>query len=317
MSTIKEQYAELLTLTRQYLLQNYEAKATKATDLESFTYFKHSAKQQREQQERNPQTPPQKTAASHPPIVAKQELPTPSPALPKQQLNKETTPHPVIQPKKKEAAPLPFSNSTSFAENSKTSPPEKKTVTEASENSKAFFQLAPLTPATALDLSDIRQIVTERFPSQKIIDEIPRDTAVKRKISASNASPIEMLIFAFSQDPKQQAFLSNVANAINLMLKVNVQLVNSIQWEQEVDWNKEFNEGALQLVIANRELIQTLPKMREHYRVEHHESDNLSAAKYYLGKTPLCIIPEIESYFKDPKLKASLWKSICDTKSTN
>jgi hypothetical protein len=333
MSNIKDQYAELLNLTRQYLLQNYEAKATKATDLESFTFFKRCAQQQRDQNARNPQPSTSLTSSAptptisrqiattvQAPVAAKQELPKTTPLIPRQhpnptpapQQHNVAPPQQVIQPEKKSVAPLPFSSSASIPE--KVTAPEKKVSETVPGNSKALFQLDPLQPAAMIDLNDIRQIVAERFPAQKILDEIPSDAAAKRKVGVSNITPAEVLILSFSQDPKQQAFLNNVANAIGLLLKLNAQVINAVRWEQEAQWDRELDAGILQLVIANGEHIHTLPKLIQHYREERKESDNSNETKYYVAKTPLCLLSEVSLYFKDPKLKASLWKSICALK---
>lgn len=296
MNAIREQYTELLTLARQYLLQHYEAKATKVTDLDTYMFFKRCAQQQREQNAQKQNIPPLIStpvpAASHTTTASKQELPKPTSIA----LKPNSTP-PI-------SSHQPNPEHKAVSSQAKVQPKKKTSQPNQTGTSKALFALEPLPPTPMIDLSDIRQIVAERFPTQKILNEIPSDAVARIKESLGETSPPEVLILSFSKEPKQQAFLMNVAKAIQLLLKLNAQVISATQWEQEAQWDQQLNSSSLRLVIANDDGMRALPKFMQHY----HEESN--SAKCYAGKVPLCLLSDIALYFKEPKLKLSLWKTL-------
>lgn len=299
---IQEQYAELLALTRLHLTQHYEAKAAKMTDLDTYTFFRRCAQQQKEQSSK-PSSAPHPSAA--PTTQTKQGSPPPMrPPLPPKLSQIEVVSKTVsISPDKEHKTILSHPIEPI---------PEKKIATQentAAENKekklKSLFELEPLQPAAKVDFGDIQNIIAEHFPAQKILHEIPSDAAVKIHPLDHVIASAEVLILSFSEDPQQMEFLMKLANAICVRLKSRAEVISARDLEHESQWGTLLKSKALRLVIASGHLIHAYPKLMQHYREEPKK------AKFYVGKIPLCLYSDISLYFKEPALKLSLWKSVC------
>lgn len=298
---ILEKYTELLALTRLHLTQHYEAKAAKMVDLDTYTFFRRCAQQQKEQKTQSPK-----------PSVLPPAAPHPQASLPTTQTRHGSTP--PIRP------PLPAFKTVSVDEERKTIPPhlieptpekkigtqEKTAVENKGKKSKSLFELEPLQPAATVDFGDIQNIIIERFPAQKILHDIPSDASAKIHPQDHVIAHAEVLILSFSDDPQQMEFLLKLANAISVRLKSHAEVISARDLEHESQWNIPLKSKALRLVIASGHLIHAYPKLMQHYREEPKK------ARFYVGKVPLCLYSDISLYLQEPTLKLSLWKSVCE-----
>lgn len=106
-------------------------------------------------------------------------------------------------------------------------------------------------------------------------------------------APLDIAILSFSDLPSHRLFLSMLETAIRLRFGKNVKVVNQTGWEKA------------KLVIAPDYGIWGDPLLSKQYQ------EGEKAGQNFLGQTPLFILTDIALYMREPKLKKSLWKALC------
>jgi len=53
--------------------------------------------------------------------------------------------------------------------------------------------------------------------------------------------------------------------------------------------------------------IYSLSELMKHYKEDNRHN------KRFLNKVPLLLLPDVSVYLKEPLLKLSLWRSLCET----
>lgn len=317
MNTAKQQYSELLALTKLYLTQEYKPTERIFADSECYQYFLEYAisKKTPVSSSRSSSTPiiPQATPAAPtlppPPLQptpspkATSNLPSPQPATPT-----PITPNPApiskeLPPSAPQTAPL-----LSTAPEVKTLPPDSSPAAKTDENTKApsgIFTIEAPAPAASLDLKDMWEFVKERLPGIELLATPPNDTLAKEAARQWEKKPatLEVAILSFETEPKHKAFLDNLSKALKTY-GISAVVVNAARAEQEKAWPRLLEAPHVRLIISGGYGLYTLTSLMQHYvegQRPHHPK---------LGKIPLLMLSDAALYLKEPSLKPSLWKSL-------
>lgn len=105
--------------------------------------------------------------------------------------------------------------------------------------------------------------------------------------------PLDIAILSFSELPNHRLFLTMLAQALRLKFHKNVELVGQTGWEKA------------RFVIAPDYGIASDPLLAKHFREGERAGQN------FLGNTPLFLLTDLALYMREPKLKNSLWKALC------
>lgn len=179
--------------------------------------------------------------------------------------------------KKTEATPLPMSlkpkQTPTPPPTAATRSPQPKIIPK---KPTTFIELQSLPPPPIHDFSDIRNILTKKFPQQTILDQIPGDEQAKetRQRWQQHHSAPDCATIPKDIPIKHQLFLQNTSKAVqicyNTVTAISVQKLNpSNGYRLTISLKENKKEEVIPLEISN-----------------------------------------IEAFFKDPLLKAKLWEEI-------
>lgn len=303
MSSARESFSELVSLTQLYLLQEHSLTDRVFDSLETFEYFRLHAQQQAK--------PPAVIRTNPPPVqehqypLKKIEPATPLPAIqtpaqPPAPVSTQTLPPFQASPQTKTLmAPSPAAPAALI------SPPPAKKSTPDSIKPTALLVVEPLPSPPAIDLQDLRKTITEKVPHLKWTEHVPDDTEA-RKLARSwtqEKDPPQVIILSFNESPAHYTFLSNVAKAIET-LGYTVQICKAGKIDQENGWDSLLGSQRLRLIIAGSAGVYALPGLEKRHR------ENQKTAHHYLGECSLLLLSDISFYLQEPALKRSLWSAI-------
>lgn len=283
---LDQEYCELIALTKLYLLQEYQGGDWKYSEEESYAYFKELAKRSSPPIEKKAPpvaAPPVETKA--PPPIETKAPPVVAPPVETKAPPVETKAPPHIEAK----APPPVEIKTPPIE-TKAPPPAEK---------KAVAIVEPVKPVETVDFSDIQKILQARFPALALLPHPPddREARLGKKTTAA-----EVVILSF--DKQTPLFLKNMAIAIQQELG-SAAVVSAQRIESEKGWEKLLRENPPKLIISTDYGLYTLQEAMQFYREVPKQ------AKYFLGNIPLLLLTDLSLYIKEPKLKPTLWRAIC------
>lgn len=264
--------AELATLTKAYLLQEARADEWLFVERSNHAYFKELA---------------QKQPLAKPIEPAFKPAPAPVHAAAPQAPIKPYVP-PPLPPVKPIALPQPQPNAKSNQAIEEAPAPKK--ILAPTE----FFTREPLTKNTLVDLSDIRTIVTEKFPQITFIDAIP---------APELKPPPSVALFTLSNNLETLDFLQKVGKAVQDRFG-SAEVLSAHSWEKEKGWEKTVSNPQIKLILISHEDLDLLPELKQY----HREITN----KHMLGSVRMIPLAPLTAYQTDLKLKAHLWKSICE-----
>lgn len=301
---LKTQYRELIALAQLYLLENHALKERILVDSQTFNFFKAEAnlrKTKASQAPRLSSEPPSEkinraALPAHPNGPPPETLPV-QPSKPPQTLPLDLPSFPVAPPKKINEIPKKPAPSAAITE---------KQPIKTSKKKSELFTLEPMLESASSDFSEIRKIVTERFSTLTLLDDIPSDAGARKINNAWQAEIVisEVVILSFNEAFKQKAFLNNMAWAICQHL-APASVLSAQKFELD-GWNALLQAKELRLIIASDYAIHAMPGLMKHYREAQKQG------KFYLDKVPLCLLSDLSLYLKEPHLKLPLWKAICD-----
>jgi len=247
MSSVHEDYMALLVAAKQFLLEEFKRDQWFTTTPETYHYFKTLAVQKQVQTQTPRPVPVNNIAPAQAQPLPKSHYSPLPPAPPASAVGVAAkpivTPPPVL----------------------KTEPKIQLESLKDVEQESKVFQLSPLLMPKEIDLSDFKKIVAQIAPLQMIVDQPLTD------------SP-EVLIVCGNEPPEQQAFLKNIAQAINLTIASAV-VISSQRLEHATRSPK------LRFIIGS-----TFEKQKEGIK--------------YLQ------LHDIALYLNAPEKKALLWKEI-------
>ncbi len=157
----------------------------------------------------------------------------------------------------------------------------------------------------------IRSAFLRAFPNYPLIEEIPDDAiAVKicnRWKTKNKTAPISILIL--HEPPEQRALLEQVATALDVVFG-GARAIQAEPIEKEKQWGAFLSVSDLKLVVVCDYTLWQLGGLMAYYK------ENPTQGNRTLGTTPLFLLPDLSLYLKDPLLKRSLWKALCQKLNT-
>lgn len=155
-------------------------------------------------------------------------------------------------------------------------------------------------------VSPIRSILAKIAPELAILDKIPNDAMAKQISSRwktkNQSAPISIL--TSGELPQHKALLAEIATALDVYFGP-ARLVEADGIEKEKQWGAFLSTDGLKLVVACDSTLWQLHYLRQFYK-EHPSQGTRS-----LGNASVLLLPDLSLYFKDPLLKRSLWKALC------
>jgi len=206
MTTFREKFAEILTLTQFYLFQEHQLKEAVFSDQKTFQYFKKWKMEQKKQ------------PLVSPPVQARPLLkPAFKPAL---QMPKPSLPLPPIQQEKKETS---------------VKPETKKIETLKSETADLSLELPAIPTADACE--NMHALFKQTFPLKTIVTEIPDDAESTQKSTLwkYEKAPSPITILSFNEKPNHLAFLHNLSKAIE-QLNPAIEVRSALSIEAAEEW---------------------------------------------------------------------------------
>jgi hypothetical protein len=168
-----------------------------------------------------------------------------------------------------------------------------------------------LEPRKEVSFGSIRSAFQKAAPHIPILDEIPSDAAAKkigsRWKTKNQTAPISIL--SFSEPQPQKALLEEIALALDVYFGPS-RLIAAEPIEKEKQWSAFLSAQDLKLVIACDYTLWQLSDLMRHYK--EHPAQGIRT----LGSVPLFLLPDLSLYLKDPLLKRSLWKALCQKLSS-
>ena len=209
-----------------------------------------------------------------------------------------------FEPQKK-APPIPEKSPALKVENK--IPPQKTEIKKEEKKEppkeEKILEVPPIKPTLTVPNSEITNYFTKYYPSFALVNTPKKDTKAKKIKEAYlyKNQAADVTILCFEKNEKNRLFLQNIAKAIDTYFfpcKV-------VEKNQEMNWESFLEAKNLKLIIASDYAVWQEASLRTFFREIPAES------KRFLKNTPLFLLPEISLYFKDPLLKRSLWKTLC------
>lgn len=209
-----------------------------------------------------------------------------------------TPPKPIVIPPK---TVQPVQN-CSLSLPSKSPIAESKPVRKNSEPIREFS----LEPKAPLDFSFLHKLLSRAAPDFAIFNDIPSD-ATARKIAErwktkNQTAPLSILIF--QEPPEQRALLEEIALALDIYF-IPAKTVDAAKIEKENQWDAFLSVADLKMVIVCDYTLWQLSGLMHFYK------ETPAQGSRALGSVPLFLLPDLSLYLKDPLLKRSLWKALC------
>lgn len=272
----QKEYLEILTLTRQFLGQECSPNELIVSQPDSYAYFKKIAQ-------------PSKKVESH--VTQTPHLSTQPCPLPE----KKIVPPPQTQPKASEKRDKLTESSAPPSKDKK----EPENLSKSISPTKTGFQLEKLGQPTELDVKEFATHMQSNFPNYPIRSTIPRPKIESKAMNPTKSSVPPVVILSFYQDEESQAFLKNVAQAIqNKFLSATV--FPALRIEQEKKWEALLQSPSLRLIIVPTYRIHELPLLQGYYNAELNR----------IHTTPIIPISDPMEYLKSSSLKSQLWQAI-------
>ncbi len=210
-----------------------------------------------------------------------------------------------------EKAPAPAPKIEAAQEPPKIAIPPKeapKAITPPKEAPKkeeaAVINLEPVRQTDASDFSDIKKILQARFPALTLLPAPPDDSEAKKE---SKAAFGEIVILSFER--QTSPFIKNLACAIQQEI-APCTIVSAARLESEKEWENLLRQEQLKLILSTDYGLFSLPGAMPYFR------EIPKQAKSFLGNVPLLLLTDLSLYLKEPKLKPTLWRAICQMLSS-
>lgn len=179
-------------------------------------------------------------------------------------------------------------------------PKVEKPAPKREEEIKKDFVLEKLPQKEASDFNEMRKILGHL----QVIEQIPDDSIAKQ---AKRAIPLsEVVILIHTSQPAEEEFLQKVAQAIQSRLNRTCTLLPVQQLEQDQAWERLLTGKQTKWILGCGLLLNQFPTMNKHFREAPKEG------RCYLGSIPFLMLADLGLYLKEPALKASLWKALCN-----
>ncbi len=156
------------------------------------------------------------------------------------------------------------------------------------------------------DFSFIRSLLKSAAPECKILETIPCDkkaqqTAQRWKIKNQSAA---LSLLSYGELAEHKKLLEEIASALQASFG-DARLIEAEPIEKENLWEMFLSGETIRLIIICDAALWQLQGLRRFYR------ENPAENSRKIGNYPLLLLPDLSLYFKDPWLKRSLWKALC------
>lgn len=279
-----ETYKELLALGQLYLLQEHSWQEQVVVDPVLVKALKM----------RKP-APPAIPTPTEPQAIRMEPRPVPIP------------PPPQIVPKAAPSTPPPVQQSIAPqapAQAPVSEPPVAPSPVVTEEKKKAFLELQPMGAAAARENGELLRLIKQVYPNFSYIEKVPDDSEAKAlgRQWDLNALEAEIFILSFSEVPKQVAFLQNIAKALRFGGR-RATVIKAQSVEEKDGWAKIIQNDQTKCLIASDYGIYTLEKFMPFVKIN-------DKGQHHAGTVPLFLMADVALYFKEPHLKAALWKAL-------
>lgn len=157
-------------------------------------------------------------------------------------------------------------------------------------------------PAAPTPISSLKSLFAKIAPELPLLNEIPSDAFAKkiatRWKTKNQTAPISIL--SYSEPPAQKTFLEAIAKALDVYFGP-AKIVSAEAIEKEKQWDAFLSAPDLKLIVACDYTLWQLNSLMSFYREDPRKLGNIS----------LFLLPDLSLYLKDPLLKRSLWKALC------
>ncbi len=158
----------------------------------------------------------------------------------------------------------------------------------------------------SFSLSAVRHLLSIVAPELAILNDIPNDDLAKkiadRWKTKNQSAPISILLF--QEPPEQRALLEQIARALDVYFGP-AKIVNAEKIEKDKQWEAFLSVADLKIVIVCDHTLWQLSHLMQFYK------ETPASGVRTLGNVPLFLLPDLSLYLKDPLLKRSLWKALC------
>jgi hypothetical protein len=152
----------------------------------------------------------------------------------------------------------------------------------------------------------LRTLFAKIAPECVILDEIPSDLVAKkianRWKTKNQIAPITFL--SYQEQADHRLLLEQIVKALDVYFGPAA-LISADPIEEAKDWKTFLSAAELKLVIICDHTLWQLQHLRHFYKETPAQNMRL------LGDKPLLMLPDLSLYLKDPLLKRSLWKALC------
>lgn len=155
-------------------------------------------------------------------------------------------------------------------------------------------------------MEDIKKAIETIMPSFHLNFAIPSDEKAKHAKNNFRFTDFMPEVPLFALPGKTFSFLENVAKAINSQFFPS-KVIDLSKIEKESLIDELLKSPKLKCILIPDSVLFSSKALLKHYQ------EFPSKKEYYLGKTPLLLLPDPSIYLKDPSLKRLLWNLICDT----
>lgn len=166
-------------------------------------------------------------------------------------------------------------------------------------------------PTEMPNFSTLKSLFNRLAPQITIMNEIPSDAEAKKIASRwktkNQVAPISILYL--SEPGPQKELLAALSKAIDIYFGP-ARLISAESIEKEKQWEAFLSSGDLKWVIACDYTLWQLAELMRNYK------EFPTKQRRTLGNIPLFLLPDLSLYLKDPLLKRSLWKALCQTLSS-
>jgi hypothetical protein len=156
------------------------------------------------------------------------------------------------------------------------------------------------------DFASVRNVLSVVAPELAILNEIPNDGIAKkiaeRWKTKNQSAPISVLVY--QEPPEQKALLEGIAKALDVYFGP-AKIVSAEAIEKEKQWEAFLSVADLKMVIVCDYTLWQLHNLMHFYKETPAQSTRM------VGNVPLFLLPDMSLYLKDPLLKRSLWKALC------
>jgi len=198
--------------------------------------------------------------------------------------------------------------------------PVPKPVVVAAPPPPKIFEEPIRVPSKPLVFSSEWAYIFKKIAPELAILKNPPSDAVAKKINTrwktkNQTAPITILYY--QEIPEQKILLEEITKALDVYFGP-AKLVFAEPIEREKQWEVLLTMPELELIICCDYTLWQLGSLMKFYAevpTSKIEQPGIVSSRQ-LGDKPLFLLPDLSLYLKDPLLKRSLWKALCQTLST-